>query len=348
VIWSLFADPLLRTILVPRVAWSAPSAPAPDYSRPSGWFARPDLPDDPTRWLPRGMRPAADRPVAIFYVLPTTSLTRHGWNVSATDAEALPLQRAFASGQASALTAVGKVWSPRYRQAVLGAFFTDKPDGPRALDFAYRDVERAFAAFLAQIPANQPILLAGHSQGALHLIRLMREHVADKPVAKRIVAAYLVGWPISIAHDLPFLGLPQCSKADDAHCILSWQSFAQPADPYQILALYEKTPGFDGKSRMGSPMLCVNPLSGRADIVAMPAAANRGALLPDHKLVPVGIKAGTVPADCTPEGWLDIGEPPAGYSGYVFPGNNYHVFDYALFWTNIRADAERRTLAFLK
>ncbi len=39
--------------------------------------------------------------------------------------------------------------------------------------------------------------LAGHSQGSLHLMRLMAEKVAGKPVAKRIVAAYVVGWPVS-------------------------------------------------------------------------------------------------------------------------------------------------------
>ena len=31
---------------------------------------------------------------------------------------------------------------------------------------------------------------------------------------------------------------------------------------------------------------------------------------------------------------------------YVLPGNNYHVYDYALFWGSIRADAERRLKAF--
>jgi hypothetical protein len=30
----------------------------------------------------------------------------------------------------------------------------------------------------------------------------------------------------------------------------------------------------------------------------------------------------------------------------VLPGNNYHVFDYALFWANVRADAEARLRSF--
>ena len=31
---------------------------------------------------------------------------------------------------------------------------------------------------------------------------------------------------------------------------------------------------------------------------------------------------------------------------YVLPGNNYHVYDYALFWGSIRADAGRRLAAW--
>ena len=39
-----------------------------------------------------------------------------------------------------------------------------------------------------------------------------------------------------------------------------------------------------------------------------------------------------------------IGLPPLG--PYVLPGNNYHVYDYALFWSAIRKDAERRLAAW--
>ena len=40
-----------------------------------------------------------------------------------------------------------------------------------------------------------------------------------------------------------------------------------------------------------------------------------------------------------------IGDPPA-LGGYVLPGNNYHVYDYSLFWANVRADAARRLATF--
>ncbi len=44
--------------------------------------------------------------------------------------------------------------------------------------------------------------------------------------------------------------------------------------------------------------------------------------------------------------YLSIGAPPGGFDRYVLPGNNYHVYDYNLFWANIRADAERRVASW--
>ena len=37
---------------------------------------------------------------------------------------------------------------------------------------------------------------------------------------------------------------------------------------------------------------------------------------------------------------------PPRSARFVLPGNNYHVYDYALFWGAIRRDAERRLAAW--
>jgi hypothetical protein len=52
-----------------------------------------------------------------------------------------------------------------------------------------------------------------------------------------------------------------------------------------------------------------------------------------------------VGAKCNEKGFLLIGDGPE-LGPYVLPGNNYHVFDYSLFWANLAADAERRARAF--
>ncbi|MEL7519571.1 MAG: hypothetical protein AAFN48_11535, partial [Pseudomonadota bacterium] len=52
-----------------------------------------------------------------------------------------------------------------------------------------------------------------------------------------------------------------------------------------------------------------------------------------------------VPARCDDQGLLMIGDPPE-LGSYVLPGNNYHVYDYPLFWANTQADVARRATAF--
>ncbi|MDB5685614.1 MAG: hypothetical protein JWR77_203 [Rhizorhabdus sp.] len=346
--WNLFQDQLMRMAFVPGTAFR-PAAPAtaPDYMSPTGWLSRPDIADDPSRWVPDGQARAGAPEIAVFYVPPTTYFSKSSWNAPLDDRESRKWLRVFASSQASAFNNVGAVWAPRYRQATLGAFLTKNADGTKALDFAYQDVLRAFDAFIAQIPASRPILLAGHSQGSVHLMRLMHERIAGKPIASRIVAAYLVGWPISIDADIPAMGLPACSMPGEANCILSWQSFAEPAEPKQFLEPYETSIGLTGKPRRGTAMLCVNPLTGARDTAALPGA-NLGALYPRADFKGADLKAAVIPARCDKSGVLLIGAPPTGYDRYVMPGNNYHVFDYALFWANIRADALARTRTFLK
>ena len=54
---------------------------------------------------------------------------------------------------------------------------------------------------------------------------------------------------------------------------------------------------------------------------------------------------GAVGAHCD-QGLLKLdGEVPA-MGPFVLPGNNYHVYDYALFWGAISRDAMRRTGAW--
>jgi len=55
--------------------------------------------------------------------------------------------------------------------------------------------------------------------------------------------------------------------------------------------------------------------------------------------------AGAVPARCSEQGLLLIGDPPELGPG-VLPGNNYHVYDIPLFWRNLQRDVERRMRAW--
>ena len=77
------------------------------------------------------------------------------------------------------------------------------------------------------------------------------------------------------------------------------------------------------------------------------AGANAGTLVPNKDLTEGTLQAPGVAARCDVRGFLLIGGEPPELGPYVLPGNNYHVYDYALYWRNIRADAAARLNAFL-
>jgi hypothetical protein len=319
----------------------------PDYAKDSAWLTRPSLtgPGDPAVWTPAGVAPSGTRAAAVFYIHPTTYLDTDRWNAPLeVGGDTAFRTNLFLQSQASAFNGVGRIWGPRYRQAAYGAFLLKSDDAEKALDFAYRDVAAAFDEFVKQAPKDAPIILAGHSQGALHLERLLKEKVAGKPIAKRIAAAYVVGWPISIESDLPTLGLPACRAADQAGCILSWMTFGDPPNPDFILRDWEKTRGFTGGDRRQQDVLCVNPIDGIENGAAAPAD-NLGTLVATADLRSATLQAGAVGAHCDKGLLILDGIPPAA-GGFVLPGNNYHAYDYALFWGAIRGDAERRLAAW--
>jgi pimeloyl-ACP methyl ester carboxylesterase len=312
----------------------------PDYTEDSSWVARPGIGNDPALWLPDGVTRATAGNAAIFFIHPTTYLENDRWNAPLFPGGDTEFRtQLFVQSQASALNGAGQIWAPRYRQAAFGAFLLDSADAEEALDYAYRDVAAAFDEFVKQ-SGDRPIILAGHSQGALHLMRLLREKVAGKPIEKRVVAAYVVGWPIDIQSDLPALRLPACTDPADTHCILSWMTFSDPANPSLLLDQWKRTRGLNGGERKPDDILCVNPISGTQNGAA-PPAANPGTLVPSSDLRSAKLVPGEVGAHCD-KGLLmiDGSIPPLG--PYVLPGNNYHVYDYALFWGAIRRDAERR------
>ena len=316
------------------------------YAGKEMWFARPEKQNNPADWRPaRAAEASVAGSAAIFFVHPTSYIGKEHWNAPLDDKESQDRARLFLRGLASPFNDAGELWAPRYRQAAIGSFLTKKPEGQQALNAAYQDVLLAFDEFVAKVQKDRPIILAGHSQGALHLTHLLKDRVADKPVAKRIVAAYVIGWPISVDTDLASMGLPACDGPDSIGCILAWQSFAEPAEYERIVKAYDATTGFNGEPRKNTGLLCTNPLTGGA----LPEAAmeaNLGTLKPDAEMKTGELIVGAVPARCDDKGFLLIGDPPE-VGPYVLPGNNYHVYDIPLFWANVRADALWRLQQFL-
>jgi len=342
---SFYPEAMTRIAFLPRGQFEAqPALPANAYADPQRWLAQPALSASPARWTPPGAAPTQPVHAAVFFVHPTTYLERAHWNAPAADARANELAATLTRAYASPFGGAEQLWAPRYRQAAFGVFLSDDADAAKALELAHQDVAQAFDTFLAAAPPTLPIVLVGHSQGAYHLRRLLAERVAGTPLARRIAAAYLIGWPISLNHDLPRMGLPACTAPGEAGCVISWLSFAEPADPGMMLRAGARMPGLDGRALQGSPTLCSNPLTG-AQGGAAPASANLGSLVLDARFHGGRIQPGLAAANCRADGVLSLGGEPA-MGPIVMPGNNYHAYDIPLFWVNLRDDFARRVTAW--
>jgi len=334
---------------------AAAAGSGPDYTKLESWLCHPTVfgpgkevrdVDDPCRreWTGPNPEPGLKPQVATFYVHPTTYLERDQWNAPVQPGGQTEFRtRLFATTQASIFEFGEEVWAPRYRQAAYGSFLLDSEDAKKALNLAYSDVAAAFDEFVRQIPQSEPIILAGHSQGALHVMRLLKDKIAGRPIARRLIAAYIVGWPISTKADLPALGLPSCHSRQETNCILSWMSFREPANPSLILQSWEKTKGLNGARRRQDDLLCVNPITGTQDGADLRGIG--GIVVPSADPNTPTMNFNSLGAHCD-RGLLIIdGElPPLG--PYVLPGNNYHVYDYALFYGAIGQDALGRVMAW--
>ncbi|MCT2558540.1 DUF3089 domain-containing protein [Tsuneonella sp. YG55] len=381
---SIWSKEATEFAFVPRGDFvEQPALDSNAYADPQMWYSRPGMGDgDPSRYQPavaaapaspqapaaeRALAPAAqaapsaapassppaggpERSYAVFFVHPTSYIrpaigNDAPWNAPLDDEEAQTRARLFLRGMASPFAGADEIWAPKYRQAVFGAFLTDKQEAQKALDLAYRDVAQAFDFFAATVDPDEPIVLAGHSQGALMVLRLLREKIAGTHLEKRIAMVYPIGWPVSVDHDLPALDFPACATPGQARCIVTWSSFAEPADPTQVFERFTATPGFDGQPRGDGPIVCVNPVTGTLNGQAA-ASENLGTLKPTSDFSSGELLAGMIPARCDPDsGLLLIGDPPDLGPG-VLPGNNYHVYDIPLFWANLKADVARRIAAW--
>lgn len=316
-----------------------PQPRAPDYAQAAAWASRPGA-EGLAAQVPVGATPLAKAPkIDVFYVYPTTFRSKLQWNADIRDAETNHwTDISVIARQASVFNGCCRIFAPRYRQASLAAF-SAPVDGAKAYALAYGDVLRAFERYLAHDNKGRPFILAGHSQGALMVRRLLTERIKGTPAAGRMVAAYILGIGISrgdFGH--AFAGIPACAKGDDTGCVLSWNSYLANSDTAAYRA--RSTAAYRAKhGDTDSEMSCNNPLAlgGSPALGALPGEARDGPLQP---LVP-----GAVTAQCR-DGVLMVEVNPAlGLT--PLPGGNMHYHDISLYYADIRADAARRAGAFL-
>jgi hypothetical protein len=294
--------------------------------------------------------PASQRSADVFFVHPTTYLATGVANARYDEpgGPQTRLEHGVLRFQASAFNGCCRIYAPRYRQASLGAFL-HSGDAARvtgAYELAYGDVRRAFDYYIAHENEGRPFILASHSQGSLHALRLLQERIAGTLLQRQLVAAYVIGY--SVPDEVTGSGVTPCTTARGTGCLLVWNTVAAGASDDRRAAqrLVWLAGGYQPLA--GRQRICVNPLSwsvgGAADATlnlgALPAVAPGEALRPAvPKLTGARCDAGLLQVS------IPWGER-RGFADVLTLFGSYHIFDYNLFYANIRGNAKARVLAF--
>jgi hypothetical protein len=288
---SMIARNKRASISSARTGWSAAlifgsialplGAPAaardgPHYERDSAWLCLPGRADtcggplattalNANAYGSTGqVTPSKDAAIDCFYVYPTISRDP-GLN---SDLVAGLEENATVAVQLARFGRVCRTYAPLYRQVTLaalpGAFAGE--DLTANFATAYGDVLAAWRNFLASRNQNRPFVLIGHSQGSIHLLKLLAEEIDGRPVSKRMLSAILLGWPVEVPEGKRVGGslksTPLCSRVGQTGCVITYMSFRAASPPADN--------AFLGRAaREGMTAGCTNPAAlggGRAKL----------------------------------------------------------------------------------
>lgn len=304
----------------------------PDYRLEKNWAALPNRLDAADS-VPAGLKDIQSQSQAdVFFVHPTSYLDKRGndqWNADINNEKVnRKTDEASIMYQASIFNGVGKVYAPRYRQAHLKTFFTkDSASAAKALNLAYQDVKSSFEYYLKYYNNGRPIILASHSQGTAHLIRLLKDFFDNDSLRRKLVVAYAVGFPVPIDN---YKYLKPCTNKYEIGCICSWRCFKK---------------GYEGKFvKFNKPIVLTNPLNWTTQQdVYVDKSKNLGAVLDNISEKPTLGQSGAQIHESIL--WVD---KPKFKGSFLYPFSNFHVGDFNIFYMNVRQNAIERLGAYWK
>ncbi|UZR93911.1 DUF3089 domain-containing protein [Chondrinema litorale] len=331
---------------------------APDYSDKFYWAALPTK-KDWADYVPEESNFKDNQDIAeadVFFIHPTTALSLSTVKNARLDAKRFNHRTDFVMlNQASVFNGSCRVYAPRYRQVSLITFIKKYKNKRRTKVFnvAYSDVKQAFEYYLEHYNNGRPIIIAGHSQGSYHGIRLIQEFFEGKPLYDQLVAAYLIGnastQPIKKFKE--YKSVTAAQSETDTGCVISWNTYKKNGRKYPFYVkndlCFAGEYGNEFYTNRDENMVVINPLNWKTDDSYAESKLNIGSTpfvrkpekfkkinesLTDAQLV---------------NGVLRVTKPIEPKYRFPFSGD-YHVYDYNIFYTNIRENVALRLDAFQK
>lgn len=232
-----------------------------------------------------------------------------------------------------------RFFAPYYRMASFSSYNGGPEVRKNAIDYAYKDVRDAFLYYLKHYNNGRPFVLAGFSQGAEHIILLLKEFGDKKFIKEQMVAAYAIGWYITKEDIAKYPYLKPAKGETDTGVIISFNTEAKEVTSSRIVPENVKT-------------ISINPLSWRTNNKIADKSLNLGACFMDYsgkikKEIPhftgayIDKKRGTLKV-------TDISEKDYTNKLSEFASGVYHIYDYQFFYRNLQENVKKRIEAFLK
>ncbi|HJJ36087.1 MAG TPA: DUF3089 domain-containing protein [Methanocorpusculum sp.] len=289
--------------------------------------------------------------VDVIYIYPTVSASD---DLTYADRLDDPVMRAEAADvykhQGSVFETVADVYVPYYRefsgQDIYAAMDGDMAPIGTEMPIAIDDVYDALDYYFTHANNGRPFILAGHSQGTIMLKSVLSEYMADHPeYYKNMVAAYMLGFPVTESDYAASPYLKAATGADDTGVVVSWNT--------EIAG----NPNETGVFKKADAVL-INPLNWKTDSTYAGKDENHGSFIRFENGT-YGIGPGQVDAQILNHIIVVSEDSPVTAALTLSPNDvdmivdlagtySRHMDDYDYFYQNIRENAALRTAAFIR
>jgi hypothetical protein len=289
-------------------------------------------------------------PVDVFFVHPTGYLKGDNWTDPLEEKSAtMENTQWMMANQASAYNGCCSVYAPYYRQASIYSYFGSDEIRAEVHNFVYQDVKKSFEYFIENFSNGRPFIIASHSQGTHHSIRLLAEEIDSSGLYPRMVGAYIIGGMISKDWMNNMENIGVCDSAEQLGCLVHW-------DTMNVTQINKDMPLYSNN-------ICVNPITWKNEGSLSELQDAKGAVQvsgefnlefsgddrpTDQILTPLEAPLKKyVQAQCKDGALFASDQTGTRFQTFTGSGGNYHGLDYALFYMDIRENAKLKVSTYL-